>query len=71
MIILGIVQVLPNLLPISGTAHLCGIVPTLLGVKEDPGTAFSAAAAMRLVALGAVVAWNDIGVIDGASASRF
>lgn len=63
MIILGIVQGITELLPISSTAHM-RIVPTLLGIK-DPGTAFSAA--MQLASLGAVVAyfWKDIKALMG------
>ena len=47
VIILGIVQGITELLPISSTAHL-RIVPTLLGLK-NPGSAFSAA--MQLASL--------------------
>ncbi len=63
MIVLGIVQGITELLPISSTAHM-RIVPALLGWK-DPGTAFSAA--MQLASLGAVVAyfWNDIKSLMG------
>src|SRR6266568_5729381 len=56
--VLGIVQGLTELLPISSTAHM-RIVPALLGWR-DPGSAFSAA--MQLAALAAVVSyfWSDI-----------
>ncbi|MDX2256628.1 MAG: undecaprenyl-diphosphatase UppP [Pseudanabaenaceae cyanobacterium bins.39] len=50
ILILGIVQGITELLPISSTAHL-RIVPSLLG-WADPGTAFSAA--MQLASLLAV-----------------
>lgn len=49
--ILGLVQGISELLPISSTAHM-RIVPALLG-WEDPGSAFSAA--MQLAALVAIV----------------
>ena len=56
--VLGVVQGITELLPISSTAHM-RIVPALLGWK-DPGSAFSAA--MQLAALAAVVSyfWSDI-----------
>jgi undecaprenyl-diphosphatase len=56
--ILGVVQGITELLPISSTAHM-RIVPALLG-WQDPGSAFSAA--MQLAALGAVLAyfWSDV-----------
>ena len=56
--ILGIVQGITELLPISSTAHM-RIVPALLGWR-DPGSAFSAA--MQLAALAAVVSyfWADV-----------
>jgi undecaprenyl-diphosphatase len=56
--ILGVVQGLTELLPISSTAHM-RIVPALLGWR-DPGSAFSAA--MQLAALAAVVSyfWTDV-----------
>ena len=56
--LLGIVQGITELLPISSTAHM-RIVPTLLG-WQDPGSAFSAA--MQLAALAAVVSyfWGDV-----------
>jgi undecaprenyl-diphosphatase len=65
--ILGIVQGITELLPISSTAHM-RIVPALLG-WQDPGSAFSAS--MQLAALAAVISyfWADvrglaIGTID-------
>jgi undecaprenyl-diphosphatase len=57
--VLGVVQGITELLPISSTAHM-RIVPALLG-WPDPGSAFSAA--MQLAALAAVVSyfWADVG----------
>jgi undecaprenyl-diphosphatase len=66
--VLGVVQGLTELLPISSTAHM-RIVPALLG-WQDPGSAFSAA--MQLAALAAVVSyfWSDVrGVVVGALAA--
>ncbi len=56
--VLGVVQGITELLPISSTAHM-RVVPALLGWR-DPGSAFSAA--MQLAALAAVVSyfWGDI-----------
>jgi undecaprenyl-diphosphatase len=56
--VLGVVQGITELLPISSTAHM-RIVPAFLGWK-DPGSAFSAA--MQLAALAAVVSyfWSDV-----------
>ncbi|MDE2133685.1 MAG: undecaprenyl-diphosphate phosphatase [Alphaproteobacteria bacterium] len=56
--VLGVVQGISELLPISSTAHMRAI-PALLG-WPDPGSAFSAA--MQLAALVAVIAyfWSDI-----------
>ena len=56
--VLGVVQGITELLPISSTAHM-RIVPALLG-WQDPGSAFSAA--MQLAALAAVVSyfWDDV-----------
>ncbi|MBV1692665.1 undecaprenyl-diphosphate phosphatase [Novosphingobium sp. G106] len=56
--ILGVVQGITELLPISSTAHM-RVVPALLGWR-DPGSAFSAA--MQLAALAAVVSyfWQDV-----------
>jgi len=59
--LLGVVQGITELLPISSTAHM-RIVPALLG-WQDPGSAFSAA--MQLAALAAVVSyfWSDVKVL--------
>src|SRR5438046_7784100 len=56
--LLGVVQGITELLPISSTAHM-RIVPAVLG-WHDPGSAFSAA--MQLAALVAVVSyfWRDV-----------
>ncbi|MFH1553431.1 undecaprenyl-diphosphatase UppP [Xanthobacter autotrophicus] len=56
--LLGIIQGVTELLPISSTAHM-RIVPALFG-WQDPGSAFSAA--MQLAALAAVVSyfWGDV-----------
>jgi undecaprenyl-diphosphatase len=56
--VLGVVQGITELLPISSTAHM-RIVPAVLG-WQDPGSAFSAA--MQLAALAAVVSyfWSDV-----------
>jgi undecaprenyl-diphosphatase len=62
--LLGVVQGITELLPISSTAHM-KIVPALLG-WPDPGSAFSAA--MQLAALGAVISyfWSDVrGIVFG------
>ncbi|MFE1600174.1 undecaprenyl-diphosphate phosphatase [Methylobacterium sp. ID0610] len=64
--ILGVVQGLTELLPISSTAHM-RVVPGLLG-WPDPGSAFSAA--MQLAALAAVVSyyWRDVsGILVGSA----
>jgi undecaprenyl-diphosphatase len=55
---LGVIQGISELLPISSTAHMRA-VPAFLG-WPDPGSAFSAA--MQLAALGAVIVyfWTDI-----------
>jgi undecaprenyl-diphosphatase len=55
---LGVVQGITELLPISSTAHM-RVVPALLG-WPDPGSAFSAA--MQLAALAAVISyfWKDV-----------
>ena len=56
--VLGVVQGITELLPVSSTAHM-RLVPALLG-WQDPGSAFSAA--MQLAALAAVVSyfWSDV-----------
>jgi undecaprenyl-diphosphatase len=56
--VLGVVQGITELLPISSTAHM-RIVPAVLG-WPDPGSAFSAA--MQLAALAAVISyfWRDV-----------
>ena len=56
--ILGIVQGITELMPISSTAHM-RLVPAALG-WQDPGSAFSAS--MQLAALAAVVSyfWTDV-----------
>src|SRR3984957_8575958 len=56
--VLGVVQGITELLPISSTAHM-RLVPAVLG-WQDPGSAFSAA--LQLAALGAVVSyfWTDV-----------
>ena len=63
--VLGVVQGITELLPISSTAHM-RVVPALLG-WQDPGSAFSAA--MQLAALAAVVSyfWNDVKHLIGGS----
>src|ERR1700688_4480638 len=63
--VLGVVQGITELLPISSTAHM-RIVPALLGWRE-PGSAFSAA--MQLAALAAVVSyfWGDVRRLAGES----
>ncbi|MEG8219346.1 undecaprenyl-diphosphate phosphatase [Sphingobium sp. AR-3-1] len=55
---LGVVQGITELLPISSTAHM-RVVPAVLGWR-DPGSAFSAA--MQLAALAAVISyfWRDV-----------
>ena len=62
--VLGVVQGITELMPISSTAHM-RLVPALLGWR-DPGSAFSAA--MQLAALAAVVSyfWSDVrGLVFG------
>src|SRR6476659_10481424 len=65
--VLGVVQGITELLPISSTAHM-RVVPALLG-WQDPGSAF--AAAMQLAALAAVVSyfWSDVRHLVSASVS--
>src|ERR1700736_289160 len=62
--LLGVVQGITELLPISSTAHM-RLFPSVLG-WQDPGSAFSAA--MQLAALAAVVGyfWSDVrGILFG------
>jgi undecaprenyl-diphosphatase len=56
--VLGVLQGITELLPISSTAHM-RLVPAFLG-WQDPGSAFSAA--MQLAALAAVISyfWSDV-----------
>jgi len=72
--ILGVVQGITELMPISSTAHM-RLVPAVLG-WQDLGSAFSAA--MQLAALAAVVSyfWNDVrslavGSVKAAIRGRF
>lgn len=74
VVVLGLVQGITELLPISSTAHM-RVVPALLG-WPDPGSAFSAL--MQLAALAAVVSYfrRDIasmtsGALDGLRTRRF
>ena len=63
IIVLGLVQGITELLPISSTAHM-RVVPALLG-WPDPGSAFSAL--MQLAALAAVISYfrRDVGSMAG------
>jgi undecaprenyl-diphosphatase len=65
MAVLGVVQGITELLPISSTAHL-RVIPGILGWR-DPGSAFSAA--MQLASFAAVVVYfrKEIGALGGAS----
>ena len=65
--LLGVVQGITELLPISSTAHM-RLIPAALG-WQDPGSAFSAA--MQLAALAAVVSyfWADVRDLTMNSAS--
>src|SRR5579871_6591196 len=65
--VLGVLQGITELLPISSTAHM-RIVPALLGWR-DPGSAFSAA--MQLAALAAVLSyfWSDVRTLTVGSIS--
>ncbi|WP_342360127.1 undecaprenyl-diphosphate phosphatase [Terrarubrum flagellatum] len=67
MIVLGVVQGVTELLPISSTAHM-RVVPALLG-WPDPGSAFSAL--MQLAALGAILSYfrRDVAELISAAAS--
>jgi undecaprenyl-diphosphatase len=63
--VLGVIQGITELLPISSTAHL-RVIPGILGWR-DPGSAFSAA--MQLASFVAVIAYfrKDIGALTCAS----
>src|SRR5271169_7046140 len=67
--VLGVVQGITELLPISSTAHM-RLVPAVLG-WQDPGSAFSAA--MQMAALAAVISyfWSDLRwlAVDSVSAA--
>jgi undecaprenyl-diphosphatase len=65
MAVLGIIQGITELLPISSTAHL-RVIPGILGWR-DPGSAFSAA--MQLASFAAVVVYfrRDIGSLGSAT----
>jgi undecaprenyl-diphosphatase len=65
MAVLGIIQGITELLPISSTAHL-RVIPGILGWR-DPGSAFSAA--MQLASFAAVIAYfrKDIGSLGSAT----
>lgn len=65
MAVLGVIQGITELLPISSTAHL-RVIPGILGWR-DPGSAFSAA--MQLASFVAVIAYfrKDIGSLGAAS----
>ena len=67
MVVLGFVQGITELLPISSTAHL-RVIPGMLGWR-DPGSAFSAT--MQLASFIAVVTyfWSDIRTVAGSSLS--
>ena len=65
VVVLGVIQGITELLPISSTAHM-RIVPALLGWR-DPGSAFSAA--MQMAALAAVISyfWRDVSELSAGS----
>lgn len=65
MAVLGVIQGITELLPISSTAHL-RVIPGILGWR-DPGSAFSAA--MQLASFAAVIAYfrKDIGSLGSAT----
>jgi undecaprenyl-diphosphatase len=65
MTVLGVIQGITELLPISSTAHL-RVIPGILGWR-DPGSAFSAA--MQLASFAAVIAYfrKDIGSLGSAT----
>src|SRR5271154_4865878 len=65
MAVLGVIQGITELLPISSTAHL-RVIPGILGWR-DPGSAFSAA--MQLASFVAVIVYfrKDIGGLASAT----
>jgi undecaprenyl-diphosphatase len=65
MAVLGVIQGVTELLPISSTAHL-RVIPSILGWR-DPGSAFSAA--MQLASFAAIIAYfrKDIGSLGTAA----
>jgi undecaprenyl-diphosphatase len=65
MAVLGVIQGITELLPISSTAHM-RVIPGILGWR-DPGSAFSAA--MQLASFAAVIVYfrKDILTLGGAS----
>jgi undecaprenyl-diphosphatase len=65
MIVLGVIQGITELLPISSTAHM-RVIPGILGWR-DPGSAFSAA--MQLASFVAVIVYfrKDLGTLSSAS----
>jgi undecaprenyl-diphosphatase len=65
MAVLGVIQGITELLPISSTAHL-RVIPGILGWR-DPGSAFSAA--MQLASFAAVIVYfrKDIGSLGNAT----
>ncbi len=65
MTVLGVIQGITELLPISSTAHL-RVIPGILGWR-DPGSAFSAA--MQLASFAAVIAYFRKDIISLGSAS--
>src|ERR1039458_2525816 len=56
--VLGVVQGITELLPISSTAHM-RLVPAVLG-WQDPGSAFSAAMQLAALAAGVSYFWSDV-----------
>ena len=56
-LVLGIVQGLPEFLPVSSTAHL-RIIPYLLD-WQDPGTEFSAVIQLGTLMAVIIYFWND------------
>src|SRR5271155_3543681 len=62
--VLGVVQGITELMPISSTAHM-RIVPALFG-WQDPGSAFSAAIQLAALAGGMSYFWRDVwGLVFG------